>query len=200
MGILKQKSVMCLPWMRSILEDKLPHNPTLWLLSTARYAVLCVLSRFGRVQLCATLGTVASQAPLFMGFSRQEYWSGLPCPRWWRTTKDTEPNQSHQQPGGSWKKGFHSQELMRPQKSWEGATQRSVPRLPSCVGITGLVWKSGRVWLSPVEGTLWCQVRMALQRGIRAWNPSFHTCQHLYNGYPRPALLLLISSCNKSIG
>ena len=25
-------------------------------------------------------GTVASQAPLFMGFSRQEYWSGLPCP------------------------------------------------------------------------------------------------------------------------
>ena len=80
MGILKQKSVMCLPWMRSILVDKLPHNPTLWLLSTARYAVLCVLSRFGRVQLCATLWTVASQAPLFMGFSRQEYWSGLPCP------------------------------------------------------------------------------------------------------------------------
>ena len=24
--------------------------------------------------------TVAHQAPLFMGFSRQEYWSGLPCP------------------------------------------------------------------------------------------------------------------------
>ena len=27
-----------------------------------------------------TLWTVASQAPLSMGFSRQEYWSGLPCP------------------------------------------------------------------------------------------------------------------------
>ena len=25
-------------------------------------------------------GTVANQAPLSMGFSRQEYWSGLPCP------------------------------------------------------------------------------------------------------------------------
>ena len=25
-------------------------------------------------------GTVARQAPLSMGFSRQEYWSGLPCP------------------------------------------------------------------------------------------------------------------------
>ena len=24
--------------------------------------------------------TIASQAPLSMGFSRQEYWSGLPCP------------------------------------------------------------------------------------------------------------------------
>ena len=40
----------------------------------------CVLSRFCRVQLCATLWTVALQAPLSMGFSRQEYWSGLPCP------------------------------------------------------------------------------------------------------------------------
>ena len=28
----------------------------------------------------ATLWTVALQAPLFTGFSRQEYWSGLPCP------------------------------------------------------------------------------------------------------------------------
>ena len=27
-----------------------------------------------------TLRTVAHQAPLFMGFSRQEYWIGLPCP------------------------------------------------------------------------------------------------------------------------
>ena len=32
------------------------------------------------VQLFATLWTVAHQAPLSMGFSRQEYWSGLPFP------------------------------------------------------------------------------------------------------------------------
>ena len=32
------------------------------------------------VQLFATLWIVAYQAPLFMGFSRQEYWSGLLCP------------------------------------------------------------------------------------------------------------------------
>ena len=30
--------------------------------------------------LFATLWTVALQAPLSMGLSRQEYWSGLPCP------------------------------------------------------------------------------------------------------------------------
>ena len=32
------------------------------------------------VLLFATLWTVACQAPLSMGFSRQEYWSGLPFP------------------------------------------------------------------------------------------------------------------------
>ena len=31
-----------------------------------------------RVRLFATLWTVAYQASMFMGFSRQEYWSGLP--------------------------------------------------------------------------------------------------------------------------
>ena len=33
-----------------------------------------------RVQLFETPWTVAHQAPLSMGFPRQEYWSGLPCP------------------------------------------------------------------------------------------------------------------------
>ena len=33
-----------------------------------------------RVQLFAPAWTVAHQAPLCMGFPRQEYWSGLPCP------------------------------------------------------------------------------------------------------------------------
>ena len=41
---------------------------------------VCVLSRFSRVRLCAILWTVARQAPLSVGFSGQEYWSGLPFP------------------------------------------------------------------------------------------------------------------------
>ena len=40
----------------------------------------CVLSCFRHVQLFVTLWTVARQASLFMGLSRQEYWSGLPFP------------------------------------------------------------------------------------------------------------------------
>ena len=40
----------------------------------------CILSRFSRVGLSVTLRTVAHQAPLSMGFSRQEYWNGLSCP------------------------------------------------------------------------------------------------------------------------
>ena len=35
---------------------------------------------FSHVRLFATVGTVVCQAPLSMGFSRQEYWSGLPFP------------------------------------------------------------------------------------------------------------------------
>ena len=40
----------------------------------------CVLSLFSRVRLFAAPWTVAYQVPLSMGFSRQEYWSGLPFP------------------------------------------------------------------------------------------------------------------------
>ena len=36
--------------------------------------------RFSHVQCFATLRTVAQQVPQSMGFSRQEYWNGLPCP------------------------------------------------------------------------------------------------------------------------
>ena len=40
----------------------------------------CMPRRFSRVQLSATQWTVSCQAPLSMGFCRQEYWSELPFP------------------------------------------------------------------------------------------------------------------------
>ena len=41
---------------------------------------MCMLSHFSRVRLFATPWTGAYQASLSMGFSRKEYWSGLPFP------------------------------------------------------------------------------------------------------------------------
>ena len=41
---------------------------------------VCMLSCFSSVQLFVILWTVACQAPWSMGFSGQEYWSGLLCP------------------------------------------------------------------------------------------------------------------------
>ena len=53
-------------------SGKIPH--------TAGQLSLCCTQSLSRVRLFATPWTVAHQAPLSTGFSRQEYWSGLPCP------------------------------------------------------------------------------------------------------------------------
>ena len=42
--------------------------------------LLLLLSCFSHVRLCATPKMAAHQAPLSLGFSRQEHWSGLPFP------------------------------------------------------------------------------------------------------------------------
>ena len=44
------------------------------------YTCVCVCARAQCAQLFTTPWTVALQAPLSMGFPRQEYWSGLPFP------------------------------------------------------------------------------------------------------------------------
>ena len=60
---------------------KYNHNNSYHVLDSCNvegYIYMCMLSCFSHVLLFATLWTVAHQAPLFMGFSRQEYWSALP--------------------------------------------------------------------------------------------------------------------------
>ena len=51
-----------------------------WMLIENFTCRCAVLSHFNRVQFFVTPWTRARQAPLSMGFCRQEYWSGLPCP------------------------------------------------------------------------------------------------------------------------
>ena len=43
-------------------------------------AAAAAAKSLSRVQLCATPWSAAHQAPPSMGFSRQEYWSGVPLP------------------------------------------------------------------------------------------------------------------------
>ena len=50
-----------------------------------------VMSHLGHVWLFVTLQTVACQAPLSVGFPRQEYWSGLPCPPPWFSHQGSNP-------------------------------------------------------------------------------------------------------------
>ena len=59
-----------------------PSIASLLVLSTTCYSSSTglLLSCFSHVRLCATPWTAAYQAPPSMGFSRQEYWNGLPLP------------------------------------------------------------------------------------------------------------------------
>ena len=60
------------------------HQPrkSLYMLLTEFAVCACMHTKLlNHVRLFVTLWAVAHQAPLSMGFSRQEYWSALPCPR-----------------------------------------------------------------------------------------------------------------------
>ena len=60
-------------------------------------------------QSCATPWTTARQAPLHMGFSRQEYWSGLPFP------SPGDPPDPEIEPGSPTLQALPSEPLGKPQ-------------------------------------------------------------------------------------
>ena len=64
-------------------KDRVPtigHNVIIWDNPHIMCLRGCMLGHFTCVQLFVTLWTIVHQAPLSMGFSRQEYGSGLACP------------------------------------------------------------------------------------------------------------------------
>ena len=79
-GLLPPPSLSSLPG-RSISSGYHPHLH-MWHLS---YSAAAAAKSLSRVRLFVTPWTVAYQAPLSMGFSRQEYWSGLTLPSASRT-------------------------------------------------------------------------------------------------------------------
>ena len=73
--ISHKRSQVCLPChTMSFLHLEYPTEPSICV------CTMCVCKVTRHVWLFATSGTEAHQAPLSLGFSRQEYWSGLPCP------------------------------------------------------------------------------------------------------------------------
>ena len=65
------------------LDPDLSNSKAQWCFPNTRSSVVFVcalLSHFSHVQLFETWWTAVPQAPPSMGFSRQEFWSGLPCP------------------------------------------------------------------------------------------------------------------------
>ena len=67
-------------WLALIYQRKKNNSITNLVAIQNLQPSLWMLSHFSHVRLFVMLWTVAHQAPLSMGFSRQEYWSGLPCP------------------------------------------------------------------------------------------------------------------------
>ena len=69
LGLQEAFSQVFVEWTTTV-----PHTPSHY------NHFVCMLSCFSHVQLFMTLWTIACQASLSVGFSQQEYWSGLPCP------------------------------------------------------------------------------------------------------------------------
>ena len=78
----REKGILLHSWWECKLEQPLWRTGWRFLKKTNRRATMsvCMLSHFSVVPLFAALWTGTPQAPLSSGFSRQEYWSGLPCP------------------------------------------------------------------------------------------------------------------------
>ena len=81
------KSLQSCPTLCDLIYGSPPGSPVPGILQARKLEWVAIsfsnalkVKSLSRVQLLATSWTVAYQAPLSMGFSRQEYWSGVPLP------------------------------------------------------------------------------------------------------------------------
>ena len=89
--LLIAKSLQSCPALCDSIDDSLPGSPIPEILQARTLEWVAIsfsnawkwkvkVKSLSHVQLLATPWTAAYQAPLSMGFSRQEYWSGVPSP------------------------------------------------------------------------------------------------------------------------
>ena len=79
-GDLSHPGIELVSLVSSALAGRFFITSATWEAHACFLLLLLLLSRFSRVQLCATPSMAAHQAPPSLGFSRQEHWSGLPFP------------------------------------------------------------------------------------------------------------------------
>jgi len=95
--------------------------------------LLLLLSHFSRVWLHATPQTAAHQAPLSLGFSRQEYWSALPFPSPMHACKIASVMSDSVRPYGQ-----QPTRLLCPPGSWNSPGKEDWSGLPFPSPITGI--------------------------------------------------------------
>ena len=105
---------------------------------------LLLLSPFSRVRLCATPETEANQAPPSLGFSRQEHWSGLPCPSPIHESQNWKGSHSVVS-DSSWPHGLQPTRLLRPSVGFSGKSTgvgcHCLIQVVSLVGSYWLIWR-----------------------------------------------------------
>ena len=118
--------------------------------ASVRYVSACMLSHFSHVWLFVTLWTAACQAPLSMGFSRQEYWSGLPCPP----------------PGYLPNPGIEPTSLMSPalagrffttSTTWEALCWMYYPQIYRLLHLGSQLFQSSELWLQDNRKCHWVE-------------------------------------------
>ena len=127
------------------------HKPDLFTirLLVCFFSMLLLLSRFSRVQVCATPEMAAHQAPLSPGFSRQEHPSGLPFPSPMHESEKWKvelPSVSD----SSWPHGVQRTRLLRPWDSkfiniFQGVRKVGFFLIPICLVVVLLFPLNTRV-------------------------------------------------------
>ena len=95
------KSLQLCPTLCDLIDSSPPGSPISGILQARTLEWVAIsfsnawkwkvkVKSLSRVRLLATPWTAAHQAPLSMGFSRQEYWSGLPLPSPKLSSKSSE--------------------------------------------------------------------------------------------------------------
>ena len=129
-------------------------SPSTKLFPAPSHLLLCACCYFSHVWLFVTPRTIAHQAPLCKGFSRQEYWSGLPCPP----------------PGDLPNLGVKSTSLMSPALAGRFFTTTAIP----------LYWEPKILYYTYTNKS-W-QVCFAKQnRFAHTWNDSWYVIRKLFN-------------------